>query len=430
MIDLILGIIMKIATMFLDVAFLSVMFPKRNRHGKSEYLWIIFGSVCVIVTTTILKSNALIRLFLMFVIFTTIMKYFLGLSFKESIIGNAIFEAICVCCELISLLLVRITVGAPRYEDLTNSNGAFFMELLSYVVVMIIIIVLSAIRGKTNLSRMDIKGWIVFSLFPLFTLYTVLSLVYVADNTTNVDVITCYIVLGIGMLLLNLGMFYLLNNVISRELEIAKKQQLVENADHIYQLYESLSEENESRKSQVHDYLNHLNIMYALALSGDYEKQKSYISQQINDASIINERFNTGNRIVNAVINRKYQEATDKGILFPIISDDLSNISINDSDLVTILSNIIDNAIEATEKSNNKKIVLKIKIEDRKLLISSMNTYIPDLNKGLNLRTTKADSSNHGYGLLNIDKAVADNGGQCFIDKNANEFRIIIVIPL
>lgn len=430
MLDLMLGIIMKIVTILLDVAFLSVMFPKENKSGKLQYAWIILGSIFIMVSSTLLISMTMLKLFLMFVSLAITMKYFLGLSFKESIIGNAIFEAISVCSELIALLLVRITVGAPRFINLTNSNWAFVMEILSYVVVLIIIIAISAIRGKTNLSRMDIKGWIVFSLFPLFTLYAVVSFVYEADAATSIDVIARYIYLGIGMLLLNISLLYLLNNVITRELEMARQKQLVENANHVYQLYESLSEENEARKSQAHDYLNHLNTMYILAVNGDYEKQKSYISQQINATTTDSDMFDTGNKIINAVINRKYQEATSKGIVFPIVSDNLSGVSIKDSDLVTILSNVIDNAIEASEKTSAGKITLKIRVEEGKLYISCINTCVPNESGTTNLKTTKADSNNHGYGLLNIKRAVTNNGGQLTVDKTENEFRIVIVIPL
>ena len=79
--------------------------------------------------------------------------------------------------------------------------------------------------------------------------------------------------------------------------------------------------------------------------------------------------------VINAVLNIKYQEARRKKIVMPLVADDLSNLKISESDLVTILSNILDNAIEATEKCDNKKIVMNISKQDNMLLINSSNTY-------------------------------------------------------
>ena len=430
MIDVIFGVAMKLSTILLDIAFLSVLFTRKNKRGTNEYIGLVSGSAFLVIITTLLQSYALVRLFLVFVAMTIMMKFYLGLSFKESVIGNAIFEAICVCCEFVALLLLRSTVGVTTFEKLTNSNGAFYIELLSYVLVLIIILLIGAMRGKTNLSRMDIRGWIIFSLFPLFTLYAIAVFVNQVDEQSKTETVTQFIILGIGMFLLNLGMFFLLNNVISRECEIAEQQRLVENAEYVYKLYESLSKESEIHKSQAHDYMNHLNAMYALALAGDYEEQKRYISEQIRAAADVYERFDTGNSIVNAVINRKYQEANRKEIIFPIISDDLSAIDISDSALVTILSNIIDNAIEAAEKCIEKKIILKIKLKDGNLYIDSENTRMSYDGDDGYFKTTKEDRKNHGYGLLNIEKAVSDNGGTCTITGDGDKFHIFVILPL
>ena len=58
----------------------------------------------------------------------------------------------------------------------------------------------------------------------------------------------------------------------------------------------------------------------------------------------------------------------EKGIVIPFIADELTGLHISDSDLVTILTNILDNAIEAVQLCDDKRIVFKI-IKDKDMLI-------------------------------------------------------------
>lgn len=430
MMDMTLGIILKVTTILLEIAFLSVLFINKVRRGVREYTFLVVGSILLIILTTIFKSWALVKLSLVVIITIIIMKDFFKLSLKTSIISSILFDALFVSCEFIVILAVKSTIGVPRYDILTNSGGAFFLELLSDTLVLIVIILISAFRGKTNLSRMDIKGWLIFAMYPLFSLFTLFVLVTQMDINASTYTDIHYLIFGIGLMFLNISLFYLLNSVIAREIDITRQKQLIDNAEHLYNMYESLSAEHEVQKSLTHDYINHLYMMQTLALKGDYETQKRYIAEQLKSVAYTRERFYTGNSIIDAVINRKFFEARNKDILFPIVSDNLSSVGISDSDLVTILSNIIDNAIEATEKCKIRKVTLKIKIKENNLYVCSTNTYLPIPTDEKHKKTTKPDTKNHGYGLFNIKRTVTKNHGQLFIEKTDKEFCITVIIPL
>ena len=55
----------------------------------------------------------------------------------------------------------------------------------------------------------------------------------------------------------------------------------------------------------------------------------------------------TNNVIIDAILNSKYKETLDKGIVFIFQINDLSGIKMRDEDIVVILSNLLNNAIEA-----------------------------------------------------------------------------------
>ncbi|MEE3417568.1 MAG: GHKL domain-containing protein, partial [Prevotella sp.] len=271
-----------------------------------------------------------------------------------------------------------------------------------------------------------------FIMYPAITLVVISLLLYVPLEEISEKVFRIIIVFAVSMLFLSIIQFYLLENIMIRESEIYNKQALIEQAEHVNQMYRSLSEEREIQKARAHDYLNHLNVLLALAEHNNSVEEIKYIKEQIGASSEIVDIIDTGNAVINAVLNYKYREAKKKSIIMPLIIDDLSNLKISESDIVTILSNILDNAIEATEKCDNKKIVLQISKQDQKhlLYIDSSNTCLPDLFIEEKHHTTKENKENHGYGISNIKYTVEKNNGECIIDQKDGIFRIIITIPL
>lgn len=168
----------------------------------------------------------------------------------------------------------------------------------------------------------------------------------------------------------------------------------------------------------------------ALVKGKQYEELTEYL-QEVNQNFMNQENvIDTNHAIVNAILNSKYKEARDKGILMTVMLSDLSQIGIADEDLVTILSNLLNNAIEACEDCEEKIIKLKIDKEEKKLLIAVSNTYKhPPIKLGGKFQTTKTkDADNHGIGIENIKTTVDKYGGVCVIQYDETEFHFIIQI--
>lgn len=428
MIDLLLGFIISAVCLFLDMIFLSCFFSSRAEK-KQVSIGVLSGLILMPCMSYFLCSVPMIKLMVTLVILIILTKLIFDMSIKKSIIANSIFLAIIAGCELTTFFLIRRVMVISRLETLTNTTGAFLVDMLSELIVLIAIITISAITKKTNLSRMDFKGWSVFSLFPIFSVVVELLLIINYDASNSEGLSGTMMFVGMGLLILNVVLIYLLSNVINRELEISKNKELIDKAEHVYHMYEVLIKEREIQKSQAHDYLNHLNTIKALAISGDYESQTKYLSELIDKSTSAHDLYDTGHPIVNAILNQKFTDADENDALLIVLSDDLSSVNVNESDLVTILSNVIDNAIEAVEFCDEKKIILKMRIHNGSLYIDSTNNYSSNIDYD-HYQTTKPDKQNHGYGLINIKRTVMNNGGHCFIETDSDIFHITIEIPL
>ena len=351
-------------------------------------------------------------------------------SLKKSILANLAYVGFILSLELIALLILERISDAKGLSQLTLQKGAFIADLICQFTVLIIVYVFNLVFRKGVFSNLDFKGWFIFAFFPLFTIISCVALVIFFDFLDNDVVYYTVVFLAAGMVILNILTFFLLDNVVRRETAIREKEIMLEQTEHLNQMYRSLSDEREKQKARSHDYMNHLNVMLMLAHEGKIDEQIRYIEEQLGKEVQTVDIIDTGNTLINAVLNIKYLEAKEKGIIIPFIADNLKGIKISDSDLVTILTNILDNAIEAVQKCDEKRIVFKIIKDYNTLIIDSTNPYTGTITDEDRLITSKEDKKNHGFGLANIKNTVKANNGNCFIDTEGGNFHISITLPL
>lgn len=157
--------------------------------------------------------------------------------------------------------------------------------------------------------------------------------------------------------------------------------------------------------------------------------------------------IDTNNVFANAVLNAKYQEAVERDILMVCKINDLSGLAMDSSDLVILLSNLLNNAVEACEKCPAepsrestvsvglkpcpRKIKLKCVCEEGEFILSVRNTQNGALRKAREkLYSTKNDNpGSHGIGLKNVVQIVEKYGGYYAIGHTKSEFQISIIIP-
>ena len=157
--------------------------------------------------------------------------------------------------------------------------------------------------------------------------------------------------------------------------------------------YEAVMQSNFELRSVRHDMKNHL-----LAIKSMASKSSS------------------GNDIADAIIADKIAKAKKRGLSFKV-SGDMAGVKIEANDLVTILANLLDNAIEALCRlygsdlsSSQKTIELELRKNSNFLYIVEKNISGDKIDKGL-IRSSK-DSPDHGFGVFNIRKVVKKYGGE------------------
>jgi len=142
--------------------------------------------------------------------------------------------------------------------------------------------------------------------------------------------------------------------------------------------------------------------------------------------------FQTGNEVLDTIINDKRRECEERGILFTC-SVRVGNLDfINIVDLNILLGNLIDNAIEAVFNLPDAKKVIDLKIyNDRNnIRIREMNYYSGELKySGNELRSTKQEDGYHGFGTKSMKYIVEKYKGEMVIQAEDGIFQLSMRIP-
>jgi sensor histidine kinase YesM len=150
------------------------------------------------------------------------------------------------------------------------------------------------------------------------------------------------------------------------------------------------------------------NIMASFQnISEEYKKEiQKYL---IENTYIENEiQIDSGTPIVDAILYDKGNTAIKKGIDFQVGIEPNIFVDIENIDLCILLGNLLDNAIEASEKSHGRKIIFMEgrKVSDNILIKISNSKEQGILLKNGKLQTSKKDKEKHGYGMENVENII------------------------
>lgn len=119
--------------------------------------------------------------------------------------------------------------------------------------------------------------------------------------------------------------------------------------------YQSLQKVHDENRMMYHDFKNHMLVVNELIQEEKNREALEYINTYIHRTLSINQRVQSGCKIIDIIVNCKIAEALEKSILFTYEIDYIGEIYITDIDMCALLANLLDNAIEACEKVDDKK---------------------------------------------------------------------------
>lgn len=229
--------------------------------------------------------------------------------------------------------------------------------------------------------------------------------------------------------LANFIIILLVKNIIVREKEKAKieaiRAELIEyNYKKIYECYNSSS-------IIFHDLKNHIEALYLYISENNLEKALKYIENLREPITELDSIKWSGNKMIDFILNYKLLKANKEGIQINYSIEKMKKLSITDNELCALLTNLIDNALEACQyvEKDNRWISVAIRNINNMLVVNIKNSYKRKPQRIKNrFVSSKKDKIYHGIGLSSVQNVVDKYEGilECLYDEN--EFCVNLTI--
>ena len=192
--------------------------------------------------------------------------------------------------------------------------------------------------------------------------------------------------------------------------------------------YQNLRREQNQVRTLRHDLRNHLAALQGLLEEGETSKAIDYVNQLEDSPAFAGSRRLCQHEAANAVLSAKLEEMERLGLIADMQIALPEQLSISDVDLCALLGNALDNAMEAAFKVPDKRITLRCRVEKGMLMLKVTNALTG--KETAELRSTKADSAHHGFGLPGMREIAGRYGGSLEAGPREGCFELLACLPV
>lgn len=356
-------------------------------------------------------------------------------NFKERLLYIVFLCAIFFGCEFLFVVLLNLPAYLFHSSSVANLSTIpwqiFTLKLLTYL-----ICCLYKQTSVKSAARMDRKIFACYLCIPIACIAMMLLTYYSGldfASSPRMRILLCvfFAIMQFGNILI-FRAFQKYTEQLNHNLQnslIISDQSLRLN------YYQKLLTMDEHLQELVHDTTHYMKAIRILLDDGHADKALALISELDTklDTTILT-RYSK-NDILNAILTEKSELAQSQNIQMSIdVLPDITFAELPSADIISILSNLLDNAIEACLARDNSRVVqltITKKNENNFYVIIVKNTYdkAPVLRDG-QFVSTKTDTKLHGIGTKSIRHAVENNHGFVNYSIDGGFFVATVVLPI
>lgn len=405
---------------------------KYNKNSKNIVLFVcqlLFSSLIILFNKiTIFESIG--------VIIYAIALFIMALAFLDGdIIQKAFVSVFPILCNVIIAGFTMPTVAALFHISLSEIYTVGNLHrIIGVVITKIALYLILRAVASPNKRKEDIvltnSEWVQVILVSTFSIFMIavsinLQLEYV-ENIVDKGIV--FLIAGIT--LLDIYFLYVVLKI-NRYNRIKQENELLRQQQHFYAKYaENIQQQYEEIKSLRHDLKHSLSVIGVLVGEGKLDEAKNFIERHNIMSKTQKVFIDTKNDFLDAIINSKLSLAHQYNIK-TICSVSSSCEKIDGIDLCNLLGNLLDNAIEACVKKENKEpeMLLKIWNSPGKIMILVKNSIPYSVLSGNHsLNSDKKDKENHGLGIKTIKSIVEKYGGLLDIYEEHKSFCVLVTL--
>lgn len=399
-----------------------ITFLMSNEQYRCKRLFRLAFFLIIVIAIVFMSYNhspILIKFATIVIIITWLGKYVYDCPRSKLLLYGVITVVLEYCCELIMMQSWSIFNEPVYSQNIIYDDFVLNLVLMTNVLYFILMFIIGK-NMKHNRMKIRLRESypIIISGIPFLIVLTCLhiSLPIIHEKNIRFGFLISAVAIFIAFIF---NVIYIQNYLIILE-KNREEQHTVDELKLKNEYYLQKLDTEEKVKEIYHDLKNYF-------LLSDSEIITKEIQKKLN----LYERFyETGNDFLNIVIAEKISKAYELGIHIECHIDFSRGGFIEPLDISTIFGNLIDNALEATQKIEKEERYIFVDVSPKRNLMIIVIRNSMNGSKSNDLVTGKWNSSFHGYGLKNVDKSVKNYGGEIKININEKEFEVNIVIPI
>ena len=413
-----LGIILAIYTVrgVVDFANFFLIFDKLSDYTKMQWKkkdWLSIIFYAVITISYRLVANSDVRVLYAIIgglFFIRIVPFLWGrYGMKPSFLIMVLFYESIVDCitQNIGFLFVN-KMNISGYMRMENDISAVITELLLFCFLIGLILLKRVNLLKICFTKLTIPEYII--LFFTCSIYSTLQFeIYVDSDCNN-------LIRKLSIVTFALLMMVIMHIIMVRDQNISMNNMignLKEPMKQITASYIEMESKNTELRRFRHDTKNLLLVLRSLIAEGRSKQAIEYIDKMQMTMDVIQiKAFDTGNFVADALLESKAKIAEKNNIIMTVEGNIPSN-RVEDVNLVILISNLLDNAIEAAKCVDGvRKIEIQSILKKNIWILSVKNSCVKDVIIRENrIATTKDNKEAHGFGLSNIERVAKKYDG-------------------
>ena len=296
--------------------------------------------------------------------------------------------------------------------------------IYSYVIYMLsAVIILLAIHGEYSMKG---QGLLIFIfLFPALIDMAVQHIATGITGYTYYLIVTCGKALPVVLVIV---LRRLLSAAIHNRTPDQDMLLLRQHMEMQQENMNALEQNYRTQRKTAHEFEHHLQVIQDLLNRGEMEATQEYVDRLRKNRSICVYSVNSGHPVIDVILNQKYQTARENGIKMQIQVNDLSALTIPTDSLVVVLTNLLDNAIEACRRIDGYREIIGCLLYTNTLYISIRNTSEEITIIDGKIPTSKQDSLSHGFGLMSVTYVLDELGAEYIFGYDEGWFNFAVEI--
>ncbi|MGN1404859.1 MAG: sensor histidine kinase [Erysipelotrichaceae bacterium] len=341
----------------------------------------------------------------------------------------SVFYVFSAIADYFSAVLVSLPLKIALPLSYVSLDGIYILLIIPKFVLFVVSFFIWRIwHKKHNFVHVSMLEWLQMLMFPVTSFVLLIAIAYF--NTMSGIQSYLYSYLSIGILASNIFILFIMARLSDDKQIRHDNEMLSQQLKMNMETVDTLTTSYDSQRKMNHDFNNHLETIRSLIAVKDYGVAADYIDN-IRNSAVPVLMVKSNNSAIDAILNYKYSQATAQDIVMDFNINDLSAIQLSKEDVVSMLGNVLDNAIEAAAKcGKNKRISVKINKGEEETVISVRNTISKPVEIIDNhIKSTKENLLEHGYGLKNIESILNKYGASFVLSADDEWFSFCTIIP-